>query len=299
MGATLGETGLKQRTALGMATLIIAANLPDVDMLAYLDGPYTALWFRRGLTHGIIAWLVLPLLLTGAVVVWDRVVRRRGGRVPERAVIPRQLFLLAFLGVLTHPLLDLLNTYGVRLLMPLSDRWFYGDTLFIVDPWVWAILSAGVFLARTRRTAKPATLALGVVSFYIVSMAVSNVVARRLVTRAVAVDGRTPDRLMVAPVPVNPFKRSVVVESEEHYRFGRWHWFGARFELTNLVYDAQPTGPGAAAATRGPKVRQFLSWARFPYWETDDTPEGRTVFVGDARYTLDARGGSWAAIAVH
>jgi inner membrane protein len=45
MGATLGETGLKQRTALGMATLIIAANLPDVDMLAYLDGPYTALWF--------------------------------------------------------------------------------------------------------------------------------------------------------------------------------------------------------------------------------------------------------------
>jgi nucleoside-diphosphate-sugar epimerase len=37
-GAAIGEAGLKQRTSLGMATLIVAANLPDVDVLVYATG---------------------------------------------------------------------------------------------------------------------------------------------------------------------------------------------------------------------------------------------------------------------
>jgi hypothetical protein len=38
------------------------------------------------------------------------------------------------------------NTYGVRLLMPYSDRWFYGTALSIIDPWVW--LAEGPAAAR-------------------------------------------------------------------------------------------------------------------------------------------------------
>ena len=37
--------------------------------------------------------------------------------------------------------MDVLNSYGVRLLMPFSGRWFYGDALYIVDPWLY--LAAG------------------------------------------------------------------------------------------------------------------------------------------------------------
>ncbi|MDH3571787.1 MAG: metal-dependent hydrolase, partial [Gemmatimonadota bacterium] len=134
VGASLAESGLKRRTALGTATLLLAANLPDIDVLAYAYGPVSALWFRRGVTHGVLAWLLLPLLLTLGVLAWDRIVRRRGSRTPTEPVIWPQVLFLAFVGVASHPLLDLLNTYGIRLLMPFSDRWFYGDTLFILDP---------------------------------------------------------------------------------------------------------------------------------------------------------------------
>ena len=147
VGGALAESGLKRRTALGAVTLLLAANAPDVDVLAYLAGPTTALWLRRGLTHGVVAWLVLPLLITGGVLVADRV-RRRGG--DRQRVVPSQVLLLAVIGVATHPLLDLLNTYGVRLLMPFSDRWFYGDVLFIVDPWVWTVLAVGILWTRRR-----------------------------------------------------------------------------------------------------------------------------------------------------
>jgi len=63
---------------------------------------------------------------------------------------PVTLLGIAFLGVWSHPLLDWLNTYGIRLLMPFNDTWFYGDTLFIIDPWFWLLAGAGVVLARSE-----------------------------------------------------------------------------------------------------------------------------------------------------
>ena len=51
--------------------------------------------------------------------------------------------LLALVGVYSHVFLDYLNNYGVRLLTPVSWQWFYGDAIFIVDPWMWIVLAVG------------------------------------------------------------------------------------------------------------------------------------------------------------
>jgi inner membrane protein len=149
-GACLAESGLKRLSPLATSTLIIAANIPDVDGACYLHGADLAFAFRRGWTHGVLAIVLLPVALTAAMLAVDRVLsRRHGGRQPAR---PLALLGLAALGVLSHPFLDWLNNYGVRLLMPFSDRWFYGDTLFIVDPWLWLILGGAVMLAWTTDT---------------------------------------------------------------------------------------------------------------------------------------------------
>ena len=77
VGLGLAEAGLKRKTALGTATLLIGANLPDVDIAAYPWGRVAALGFRRGWTHGILAVAVLPVVLAGVMLAWDRWVRRR------------------------------------------------------------------------------------------------------------------------------------------------------------------------------------------------------------------------------
>jgi inner membrane protein len=140
-GAALAQAGLKKHTGLGVATLVIAANLPDVDAVSALAG--RSLAWRRGWTHGPIALLVLPILLAAALLAYDRWQSRRGARPPTRAPVRAgALLALAYVGILSHPPLDLLNTYGVRYLMPFSERWFYGDALFIIDIWVWIALAA-------------------------------------------------------------------------------------------------------------------------------------------------------------
>jgi len=147
-GACLSETGLKRVTPLAASTLIIAAILPDIDGACYLENADLAFGFRRGLTHGVLAWLILPIVVTALVIAFDRLVRRRFN--PEaRPARPTALLWLSVVGVLSHPFLDWLNSYGIRLLMPFSERWFYGDTLFIVDPWIWLMLGGAVMIART------------------------------------------------------------------------------------------------------------------------------------------------------
>ena len=152
VGALIGQAGLKRKTGLAMPALIIGANIPDVDAacLFWLDG-VEHLAFRRGITHGPIAWVVLPLLLAGALWWFDRWQGKRGTR-PEGRIRVNfgWLFALAFIGCLTHPALDWLNVYGIRLLEPFSSRWFYGDTLFIIDVWLWALMGFATWFSLRR-----------------------------------------------------------------------------------------------------------------------------------------------------
>ena len=150
LGAAIAETRLAKRTPLAMATALVGTNLPDLDVIAYLGGSDAALLHRRGWTHGPLAMVLLPLALAGPVLAWDRWVRRRW-RPDAAPARPGPLLLVAALSVWSHPALDWLNTYGVRLLMPFDGRWFYGDALFIADPWLWLVLGGAVVLARRSR----------------------------------------------------------------------------------------------------------------------------------------------------
>lgn len=157
-GAVLARTGLERATPLAAAALIIGANAPDIDVVASFGGDYASLAWRRGWTHGLLALLVLPFVVTGALLLWDRW-RQRGG--PSRAERARAgpLLGLATIGVLSHPTLDWLNNYGLRWLMPFDGRWFYGDALFIIDPWVWLLLGGVLFVAHSRSAASLAAWA--------------------------------------------------------------------------------------------------------------------------------------------
>lgn len=154
VGAGLAQTRLGRLRELprGLAagTLIVGANLPDVDVACYLVSSDFALAHRRGWTHGVLAMAVLPLALAAAAWLLHRLPRRRT-RSPGAGPSLLPILALAAVAVWSHPLLDWLNTYGVRLLAPFDWTWFYGDAVFIVDPWIWLLLGGALFLAFSRR----------------------------------------------------------------------------------------------------------------------------------------------------
>lgn len=284
-GAALAQAGLKRRTALGAATLIIAANLPDVDILSYFRGETFALSFRRGWTHGVLALVAWPWILAGVMLAFDRVITRRGARFAP-------LLLLSTVGILSHPLLDLLNTYGVRWLMPFSGRWFYGDTLFIVDVWVWLLLAAGVVWS-TRRERKgradwtqPATAALVTATVYVAVMATLGRLAESQVRFELRGQFESPREVLASPLPVTPLERDIVVTEPGGFRVGAIR-VGGSFEEQGrwpLVGDGGPV-VDAAAGTRD--AREFLVWSRYPTYLIDRRGSMTIVHFIDLRYARD------------
>ncbi len=149
VGLLASKAGLERLSPKTTAVCILAANAPDSDIVALLFGDrWTYLHHHRGITHSIIGTLVLALIVPVAFYLFDRLVagvRQRQPRLRLNGLLAASLVVSA-----THPLMDWTNNYGVRLLLPWSPRWFHGDLVFIVDPFLWLALGGAAFLLTSR-----------------------------------------------------------------------------------------------------------------------------------------------------
>lgn len=290
-GALLGQMGLKRKTGLAMPTLIIAANLPDIDAVAVLLGGHQHLAIRRGITHGPIAMLLLPILLWAVMLAWNKW-RPNEKRLP---VQKGWLLALAYIGTLSHPALDWLNNYGIRLLEPFSSQWFYGDTIFIIDLWIWAALIAGVWFSRRREKRgagnwrHPAMASFFALCAYIFGNGVitgqAESGARDLIVKRYDATATMPEPLVVAnPVPVAFWQREIVWRDGQDYGSGHYS-LGSGASLSPQIRphhaDAVP-----AIAKQSRDAAAYLFWSRMPVVKQ----KGQDVVVQDQRF-MDPRVG--------
>jgi inner membrane protein len=198
--------------------------------------------------------------------------------------------------------MDLMNSYGVRLLMPFSDRWFYGDALYIVDPFLYVTLGLGWWIAGRRQKRalpnpfKPARVALLVAAIYVLSMLGSNVLARREVRSGLARAGRSADsNFMVTPVFANPFRREVVIDMGDRYEKG-FLWFDPLPHFRPAGYGVEKglTDPAVQAALQLPRAQAFLRWSRYPFVQVNPSAPLDGVWINDYRYASAGPYG-WAA----
>jgi len=299
-GWVLGQAGLKSKSRKGLAALILAANMPDIDV--FFGGfPWQALATHRGLTHGLVGGvLLMPPILFGLLWLLDRWQQRHDRQfksgLPMR---PGWLLALCYLGALTHPLLDLLTTYSVQLFSPLSDLWYHADGLFIIDLWLWLLLAGSIFWSKRREGRglpgwrRPAHAAIGVTLLYIgMNLAVTE--------RANAAVGqwagsRPADAIFASPPPPLfwrtdlpfpfPWRRGLVWREGDCYR---------RSDFDPLAGGLGPVAACQPSNMRDPLVikairqdaalRKFLHWSILPVASVERSACSAKVSIGDARY---------------
>ena len=287
VGAAMAEAGLKKRTALGAATLMIGANFPDIDVAAlFFPGSIDV---RRGATHGFLALAILPFVLAWLMQSYDRHVRLRRDPTATPADF-RQLTLLSALAIWTHPTLDFMNIYGMRWLMPFVNKWFYADALFIVDIYILVGLGAAVWWSRRTQRTQPARVALTALVAYVMVMLGVTAVGRAQVEAA-----KPGNRFMLGPVPTTPWVRTLIMDEGPRYQFGRWSLFGG-LELGSAQPkgDYGPNRNAVVMARAHPDARPFLKWSRFPVYRVTRDGPVTVVHMEDARYP----GASWASATV-
>ncbi|HEX8708577.1 MAG TPA: metal-dependent hydrolase [Pyrinomonadaceae bacterium] len=149
VGLAAAKAGLERLSPGATVVCVLAANAPDADILARLGGHWFYLQNHRGITHSIVGALALAVLLPALFYAGDLIlasVRQR-----QRLVRLRGLLLASLIATASHPLLDWTNNYGLRPLLPWNGDWFYGDLVFIVDPWIWLALGGAAFLLTSTK----------------------------------------------------------------------------------------------------------------------------------------------------
>jgi inner membrane protein len=294
VGALIGQMGLKRKTGLAMPTLIIAANIPDIDAVAVLLGGHQHLAIRRGITHGPIAMVLLPLLLWAAMLAWDKW-QPNEKRPP---VHKSWLLALAFIGCLSHPLFDWFNSYGVRLLEPFSSRWFYGDTLFIIDAWIWVAAIAGLWLSLRRErsgVAKFTRPAVAAVLAILVYINANVFISRAAVSATVTALEKSKNQADIKQIVTNPepltfWRREILFGSPNSYFRTEYSLFDnapvdVEKEPLAIAPDALPIVDREELVPKRPDLAAFLFWSRMPYDGVIEKDGKRTGVVRDARFS--------------
>jgi len=300
VGLTAAKAGL-ERLSPGATTLcVLAANAPDSDIVVLAFGDrWTFLQHHRGITHAIVGVIALAIILPLIFYGIDRLWSRYKDQPPKTKF--KGLLIASFIASATHPLLDWTNNYGIRFFLPWSQKWSYGDLVFIVDPYIWLILGGAFFLlsirgARERWGRNIAYVAIALVVCYwsLLAFAHSRAVARgnEEAAKMASANGETVVRLAAMPRLANPFRWDCVFETDRAMY---------RFDL-GLVSDG--VGNPVRYEKPGPELKRvvdyvsqqrsaqvFLGFARFPVLKLADPGcTTRTlVQLADLRYTEPGR----------
>jgi inner membrane protein len=305
-GAAMGRAGLNRKTALATATLTLAAEAADLDVISRFRGSAFGLNHHRGFTHSFVGVPLVAAAVVGFMyVIW----RLRGRKTRDPNLPPRWglLFAYACLAGVSHILLDFTNNYGVRPFWPFSERWYSWDIVFIIEPVILVVLILGLVVPGlfslineeigARRKGPQGRLAacvalLGVFACW----GVRDYEHRRAVAalESRVYNGDDPIRVSAYPYWVNPFRWHGVIETPA---------FFATANVDSLAPEVDPEGrmqvlykpeetPVTMAAKKTYLGQVYLSWAQYPVTETEQFESGRAAYVvrfRDLRYAYPGR----------
>jgi inner membrane protein len=309
-GAVLGRAGLNRKTALATATLTLAAEAPDLDVLSRFGGSAFGFNHHRGFTH---SFLGIPIDATVVVAFIYLIWRLRGRKTRNPSLPPRWglLFAYACLAGLSHIFLDFTNNYGVRPFWPFSERWYSSDLVFIVDPVLLVVLLAALILpalfslineeigARNKDRFAPkgklaATAALIAIVAYWGLRAYEH---RRAVNalEARTYQGAEANRASAYPDWLSPFHWFGVVETTNFFATMDVNSASVNSLTPEVDPDAQmlvhykpEETPITLAAKKTYLGRVYLSWAQYPLTETQEL-NNDPASSGHAAYAVKFR----------
>ncbi len=209
LGATLAELALpaeatKAQRRIFFATGVIASNLPDADLLysRITPNPLGYLLHHRGHTHTLVGVAVQALLVAAICLIPS--IRRHVGTSGKR------LATLIIISLLGHILLDSWNSYGVHPFWPFDNRWFYGDSIFILEPWLWLLFGVAA-TSNTRNFKLRVALCTLLVGLIVLATYAGQIGVASLVALALVSIGNTILALSLSPKKRAAFALGAVV----------------------------------------------------------------------------------------
>lgn len=301
-GLAISYAGFNRKTRYATPAILIGANLPDIDIVTAFHGSTTYLKYHRGPTHSLVGITILAIILWWFFTYLDR-------RSPQTKKGPRLnskwLFFACLAATGSHLILDLTNSYGVRVFWPFTHQWYAWDLEFIVDPLLLGLIIAALALpaflgliseevgagkSGNQRGAVAALCLMAClwgVRWFAHGRALNMIASRTF-------EDQNPSQIAAFPSPLNPFKWTGEAETESAVVVFPVNALGSAIDTDKgHVYDKPADSPALTAAKNTRTAGVFLQFARFPWAEVTETDDGWNVTIRDLRFVSPStdRGG--------
>jgi len=308
----LARCGFKRVTPLALPIMVTAGLAPDFDWISVLGGARVFLAAHRTATDSLLGIVILAALIAAVfVLIAPRIGQRVGKKRAEASSAPTKTteplrfvpaFLVALAGGGLHVLLDLTNSYGVKLLWPLSARWFAWDLTASLDLWILILLLAGLLVpalfrmiteeigakAKRKGVDRGAAAALVLVALFGCARFILQQRATALLA-AREYHGETANSVAAFPQSSSPLYWSGVVDTDDTMDEVNVSLApGAVFdpESARVFYKAAASS-ALDAARRSDVGVAFLKFARFPLARVQPSGDGYRIVLRDLRFDTE------------
>lgn len=243
----------------------IAGTIPDLDVLfSLILDPVDYLHIHRGFTHSVFfSAIAAPLLAFIA-----QRIHRKSTDIPYK-----RWFLLFYLALLTHPILDLFTGYGTQFLYPITDYAFEFNTIFIIDPLytlpliITIIMALRLPIGDIRRT-RYARIGLIVSTAYLLLTVGLKWAAIPTFKAELERQGIAYERMMTIPGPFNSILWRALVETDTGYYQGTYSLLDPRG--TRIVFTYLPRNEHKIEHIRDTRAIQRLLWFSKGYYHVNE-----------------------------
>jgi inner membrane protein len=275
VGVALAQSGVSRTSRGAAAAVVLASNLPDIDVLFALGGSAAYLDHHRDLTHSVVGAPILAIAL--AAILW---LCLRGARFGG-------LLIASLVGVSGHVFLDLWTSYGTRVFSPFDHTFYAWDLAAVVDPIILLVLLLTVLLARRPALgARAATVGLGLVLAYVGARAVLH--QKAIDEALLRLPSTTVQRLVALPTPLDPFLWRIVADTGPSYWTGAVALNGATEPFRRRDKRGED-GLVTRVREESAVARVFLAFSAFPWLEVESTSDGTAVTWRDLRFERRGR----------
>jgi inner membrane protein len=264
-GATVYNVGFKRKEAFWV--LLISSVAPDFDYISRLWGTDVLLRYHRGITHGILALFIVPIII---------------GIIFGRKKGFFYCSFLAFLGYFAHILMDLTNQYGTRILSPLDWNQYSLDLIFIIDPYITLGLLLSIIVCRFNKK-KAVTIAL-----VTILLLVGYVGGRYYLHNSVKDfmrENMDENTYMICPLPNDFLRWWFIAKSGNEMKVGFADLFSHRI-CKQETYIDEERDPYIEKSKETRVIKNFLYFAKYPYAEVKKDSQTVTVMWRELAYSF-------------
>ena len=278
LGAAIGELTMGRKIG-NRAMLIggLVATIPDLDVFIPYGGAVEDFTYHRSATHSLFVLTAIT-----PIIVW--IVMKLN---PKTVRYKKHWYLLIFLALTTHPILDCFTVYGTQIFWPITETPIAWSSIFIIDPayTVPLLIGLGCAALMSRKTPSghfASNIALGLSTLYLGwSLLAQNIVTNT--AKNSLENARVKySQILINPAPFNTLLWRVLVMTDDGYHEG---FYSLLDSDPNIKLTRYPTNHELVAGIKNHWPVQRLKWFSRGYYSA--SKEGADIMMTDLRMGME------------